>query len=238
MSRLPAERIKAFFLARLSPEGKFGIRLTVGMLVLMAASWIFGSIAEDVFTADEITFVDLNIANWFHAHMSPGVTTFMMVISQLHGVFGITIMSVLAAILFIRGKEHYWFLALVVTVAGGMLVNTLIKTAFHRARPSFSDPILTLTSYSFPSGHTAGAMLFYGVLCAFAVSHVSTRAGRTAMIVFSLLMVGLVALSRLYLGAHYLSDVLAAAAESIAWLALSLTSISVLRRRRRMRAHS
>ena len=52
---------------------------------------------------------------------------------------------------------------MIVRVAGGLTLNVLMKLAFHRARPSFDDPLLTLTSYSFPSGHVAGSTLFYGL---------------------------------------------------------------------------
>ena len=228
--------LTAFLRARFSPEGYLGLHLTVGALLLMAAGWVFGSIAENVATADTITVVDLKIAYWFHAHANPLLTEFMLFITKLHSVLGITILSVLTGLVFIWKKEWYWLLGLAVSVAGGMLVNVLVKYAFHRARPSFDDPLLTLTTYSFPSGHTAGSMLFYGVLTAYLVCHIRSWPWRTPVVVFAVLMVMVVGISRMYLGVHYLSDVLAAVAESIAWLALSLTTISILRRRKEARS--
>src|SRR4029079_36567 len=56
--------------------------------------------------------------------------------------------------------------ALVVWVGGGLTLNVLMKLAFHRARPVLDDPLLTLTSYSFPSGHVAGSTLMYGLIVA------------------------------------------------------------------------
>ena len=67
-------------------------------------------------------------------------------------------------------------------MTGGMLLNVLLKHAYERARPSFDDPILTLETYSFPSGHTAGATVFYGVLAAFLVSRTSRHRWRAAMV--------------------------------------------------------
>jgi hypothetical protein len=78
-------------------------------------------------------------------------------------------------------------------------------------------------SYSFPSGHVAGATLFYGVLGAMLLSKTDMRWWKGLMAILAIII--LVALSRLYLGVHYLSDVLAAFAEAVAWLSLCLMSI-------------
>lgn len=212
-----------------------GLHLTVGALLLIAAGWLFGSIAEDVATADTITVVDLEVARWFHAHANPGLTTFMLFVTHIHSVLGITILSVLTGLVFIYKKELYWLLGLAVSVAGGMLVNVLVKYAFHRVRPNFEDPLLTLTTYSFPSGHTAGSMLFYGVLTAYLMCQIRSWCWRVPVVVFAVLMVITVGTSRIYLGVHYLSDVLGAIAESIAWLALSLTTVYSLRLRKEVR---
>lgn len=221
----------AFLRARFSPEGYLGLHLTVGALLLVMAAWFFGSIAEDVVTADTITVVDFEVARWFHAHRNPVLTKFMLFISDIHSVLGIILWSMLTALIFIWKKDWYWLLGLAVSVGGGMLVNVLVKYAFHRARPSFDEPLLTLMTYSFPSGHTAGSMLFYGVLTAYLVCHVRFWRWQIPIVTIAVLMVVIVGISRMYLGVHYLSDVLAAIAESIAWLALSLTAISTLRRR-------
>jgi len=89
-----------------------------------------------------------------------------------------------------------------------------------------------LITYSFPSGHTAAATVFWGLLASYLVIVRPHWHARLLAICVSVTMVLLVALSRLYLGAHYLSDVLAAMAESVAWLAIWITAISTLRRRR------
>jgi undecaprenyl-diphosphatase len=103
---------------------------------------------------------------------------------------------------------------------------------FHRPRPHFDDPILTLTSYSFPSGHSMMATVLYGVLAAYLVANTSDWRLRALVILLAGLLIALVGFSRMYLGAHYLSDVLGAMAEGLAWLSLCLTFVySVWRRR-------
>jgi undecaprenyl-diphosphatase len=107
----------------------------------------------------------------------------------------------------------------------------LLKHAYERARPVFDKPVVELATYSFPSGHTAGAVVFYGVLAAFLVSRFYDRRKRSACVIVAIAVVTLVAFSRLYLGAHYLSDVVAAACASTAWLVLCLSAVHHLVRR-------
>ncbi|HEU5317074.1 MAG TPA: VTT domain-containing protein, partial [Chloroflexota bacterium] len=130
-----------------------------------------------------------------------------------------------------RMREKYWILTLWLAVGGGLLLNWLLKLSYERARPRFDDPLLTLTTYSFPSGHTAGAVVFYGVLAAFLVSRFHQPWKRLACVTGAVVAVALVAFSRMYLGAHYLSDVLAAICSSTAWLVLCLASVHALVRR-------
>ena len=207
----------------------------VGLLVLIIAGWLFLSMAEDVVSGDRITLVDAQLAAWFHIHATPLFTQFMLVVSNLQGILAMSIYALFFGIFLLRKKQRYWLLALVLAVPGGMLLNVFMKEIFNRARPGFTDPLVTLTTYSFPSGHVAGATLFYGVFAAYLIAHISKWRWRIAVVVTAILLVTLVALSRLYLGAHYLSDVLGAAAEGVAWLALCLTITHILWERRAAR---
>lgn len=215
----------AFLHARLSPRSYLGLHLTLGALVLIGASWLFGGIAEDVLTGDPLTVIDVRVAEWFHAHATPVLTQWMLLITNLHGPTAISILIALAALYLAWKRDWYWFICLMVTAPSGMLLNVLMKQAFHRARPSFDNPLLTLPSYSFPSGHAAGATLFYGVLAAMLVSKIDAWRPRVIIILTAIALILLVALSRVYLGLHYLSDVLGGFAEAMAWLTLCLLGI-------------
>lgn len=221
-----------FIRARLSPTGYLGLHLTLGALTLIGAGWLFGGIAEDVVTGDPLTVVDARVAAWFHARAIPTLTRPMLLITNLHGTLGITLLSLALALVLIWKRAWDWLLVLALVIPGGMLLNVLTKHAFGRARPSFADPILALPTYSFPSGHVAAATLLYGLLAAIIITRMDGWRWRAPVALLALLIVALVALSRVYLGAHYLSDVLAALAESTAWLALCLTAMHTLRHRR------
>ena len=126
-----------------------------------------------------------------------------------------------------RRRHHFWTLSLVSSVFGGMLLNALLKLIFQRARPVIDHPLLTLVTHSFPSGHTMNATVFYGVVAAFIVMQRCHIAFRLVAPLAAILMIALVAISRVYLGVHFLSDVLASVAEGIAWLALCLTAMNI-----------
>jgi undecaprenyl-diphosphatase len=221
----------AFSKAHLSQDSFFWWHI-LGLLVLIAAGWLLLGMAEDVVSGDRITLVDTQLAAWFHAHATPPFTQFMLIVSYLQGILAMSIYALLFGVFLLRKKQRYWLLALILALPGGMLLNVLMKEIFNRARPGFTDPLVTLTTYSFPSGHVAGATLFYGVLAAYLSAHISKWHWRVAVVIATILLVTLVALSRLYLGAHFLSDVLGAIAEGIAWLALCLTVTHILWQRR------
>ncbi|MEO5700317.1 MAG: phosphatase PAP2 family protein [Casimicrobiaceae bacterium] len=219
----------AFLEARLSPTGYFGINLTLGALVVIGAGWIFGGIAEDVVTGDPLTKVDNRIAAWFHAQAVPPLTRAMLLLTELGGLWGIAIATGALALHLAWRRQWHWLGAQLVAVPGGMLVNVLSKYAFARARPSFVDPLLTLTTYSFPSGHVAASTLFYGFLAAYLVARVPAWGWRVLFVLSSSFIVALVGLTRVYLGVHFLSDVLAAFALGTAWLAMVLTTFHTFR---------
>jgi membrane-associated phospholipid phosphatase len=224
-------RLHRHLAARFEPDSLFGLHLTVGVVLLCLAAWLFGEIAGEVVDKASLTIVDQQVATWFHQYAASAWTPFFLVITHWHGQVGMVIMaSMLAGYLYSR-QAYYWLASLVLAVPGGMLLNVLLKYFYQRARPSFDDPIVSLASFSFPSGHTSGSTLFYGVLGAYLVC-LSPRWGvRAAWTLLAVGMVALVGLSRIYLGAHFLSDVLGAAAASGAWLAICITGVSTLRRR-------
>ena len=215
----------SFLQARFSPTSYLGLQLTAGAVVLTGASWLFGGIAEDVVTGDPLTVIDVQVSQWFHAHAHPLLTQVMLIVTHLHGPAAVTLAVVLIAAYLAWKRNWYWLLCIGLTVPSGMLLNIAMKYAFHRTRPRFDDPLLMLTTYSFPSGHVAGATLFYGVMAAMVIAKIPAWRWRVAAVLGAIMMVALVGLSRVYLGAHYLSDVLAAFAEGVAWLTLCLTGI-------------
>ena len=220
-------RLLAWLRRRITPGGYFGLELTAGAVVFIAAAWAFGGLAEDVHTGEPITQVDARIAQWFHVQSTAGMQALMAGVSWFH-TWPIGLLAGAFLVYLLSRRQWMWALFGSTAVLGGMLLNTLLKLAFHRTRPSLSGLSTALNTYSFPSGHTMAATVLYGVLAAYAIGRVRSLAARLAIAISAVLIVALVAFSRIYLGVHYLSDVLAAAAEGIAWLALSYAAAYTL----------
>jgi membrane-associated phospholipid phosphatase len=224
---------KSFLQARLSREGFLGLHLTLGIVFLSAATWIFAGLAADVANGDPLTLTDARFSNWLQAQATPSLTRVMLLITHLHSTLGVTVMTLATSILLWRRRLRHWVFTLLATIYGGMLLNFWLKAVFQRARPHFDGPILILSSYSFPSGHTMMATVFYGTLSAIVIARVRDWKWRVLAIIVAVLLLALVGFSRIYLGVHYLSDVVGAIAEGVAWLALCLTATETMRRRRR-----
>lgn len=209
-----------------SRHAELALRLGVGALVLIAAASLFGAIAHDVVMSDRLTVLDVQVARWLRAHATPEATRWMLLVTDLHSTIAVSCYATIVAAALAWRRRWRRLTTLVVCVGGGLTLNVLMKLAFQRARPVLDDPLLTLTSYSFPSGHVAGSTLMYGLIVAWAFTRTGRPVIRAAVVVAAAAAIALVAYTRLYLGVHFLSDVAAAFAEGVAWLALCLGALT------------
>lgn len=217
------------------PRDFLSLHLAAGILIFATMTLTLGEISEDVINHEPLTVADARLGAWLHAHASPFLTSAMFVATSFGSTLTVTCIAVLFGLYLLRRRRFYWLAALVSSVGGGALLNKILKYAFHRARPHFDDPILTLTSYSFPSGHTMMASVLYGVIAAYLFSKTRDWRRRVLIVLSASLLILLVGFSRIYLGAHYLSDVLGALAEGLAWLSLCLTAVYSICQRKRQR---
>lgn len=231
-----ARRPWKFLRARLSREGYLGLHLTIGVLVILATGWWFGDIAEDMTRSAGTRIFDEDVAQYFHRHATPSATQAARVASFFGSVGFVTAASVLTALVFLWRKWGYRLLALVLVIGGGSLLNILLKHLFHRQRPVLENPFVTLSSYGFPSGHTMGSTLLYGLLAMLAAQSIRRWRMRAWPFVVAVLVVGTIGFTRIYLGAHYLTDVLGAIAAGLAWLTICWTGVETFRGWRRSRS--
>jgi undecaprenyl-diphosphatase len=200
-------------------------QLGAGALVLIAAAFLFGAIAQQVVAGAPLTQLDADLATWLHRRVGSPWLELLLAITHVHSTVAISCYAIVAGIVLARQQRWRSVVTVIVTVAGGLVLNVLMKLAFQRQRPSFDDPLLTLDTYSFPSGHVAGSTLFYGLCVAWVYRRTPELRWRLAALAVATVALVLVGLSRMVLGVHYLSDVVAAFAEGVAWLALCLTAL-------------
>jgi membrane-associated phospholipid phosphatase len=120
---------------------------------------------------------------------------------------------------------------LIIAVPGGMLLNEWMKILVHRHRPFVDGPFVDWSGYSFASGHTIGATLLYGQLLLFVLPSLKARHWRLLCTFSAISLILLVGFSRIALGAHFLTDVLAAIIFGIVWLMLCMVLGKPVRRR-------
>jgi membrane-associated phospholipid phosphatase len=224
------ERSRRFLDARLSPEGYLGLHFTIGLVVILAAGWWFGNIAEDMSRHAATRVLDDSITAWFVAHGTPLLTMIARTITFFGSVGFLSSASFLTALVLARNRSFYRLLALFLAVGGGALLNLTLKHFFHRQRPVLENPLVTLSSYGFPSGHTMGSTIFYGVLALIVTYSIRRWSRRVLAGWAAAFVIASIGASRIYLGAHYFTDVIGAIAIGLAWLAFSWTAIETLRR--------
>ena len=215
-----------------SSNSYLGWHLVIGLLVFASMTLILGEIAEDVMNGEPLTLADAQLNTWLYTHRSPHLTIAFLIVTAFGSTAVASFIAVVVGLYLLWRRQTYWFAAVWLSVFGGLLLNKFLKYVFHRPRPHFNDPILALTSYSFPSGHTMAATVLYGVLAALLVTKIKRRSFRVLIILAASFLIALVGFSRMYLGVHYLSDVLGAIAEGLAWLSLCLTALHAVWRKR------
>lgn len=238
-----------FLRARFVRDHYLGLPLTTGVLAVLSALLLFALIAYEVSTHGALTRLDQQLADWFNRHAFSPLTELVLAYTHLHGTVGVLAIGALLLWRMLLLRQWHWIADLLLVLPGGMLFNFGLKHVFARLRPSFDDPILVLHSYSFPSGHTIGATLLYTLLAAYLLNQPALRAAfdarlggarRTTAMVLStaLLLVMLTAFSRVYLGAHFLSDVLGGMLLGTAWFSFWTTAVFTTQRHYSARTRS
>lgn len=200
--------------------------LGIGILCLCLLG--FGDLAEDVWFREGFSW-DTPVALALHHLSQPWLTSSMILITATGNGGAIALVSGLAIWFYWRRQTNYVIL-LTATFGGAMACNTLLKQVFMRMRPHLFPPLVVEADYSFPSGHTVAAMTSYGLLAV-----MLWRQGYYGWALCAGSWVMAVAVSRVYLGVHYPSDVLAALMFGVLWLTAAFTVFGEYRRRSLLR---
>lgn len=209
-------------------ETRVLLRLALGLTVALAGLGVFAWLAGQIGAQTELGRADQALTDALRAHVPHLVMQVFALLTHLADTVTLTLLCIgVASILLARG--HRWLaLGWVMAVAGNGLLNPLLKQIFGRIRPLDPDGLVLAPGFSFPSGHSSGAVVAYGMLAYLALRLLPARWHR--LILFSALVVVItVGTSRLILRVHFASDVLAGLASGTAWLALCITSIEFLR---------
>lgn len=208
----------------------FSRKNAVFWLALCCAA-AFGLIAWLV-QAENTAGFDSAVIGFVQSAESPGLTgaaKFLAVLGSSKGAIPLSLAAM--ALLFVVFKHRLELLLFLWVGVGSNLINVMLKERFVRERPNIHR-IVEEIGYSFPSGHSMAAVSLYGVLAFLLWRHIPTAAGRTVLIIAAAFMILVMGWSRIYLGVHYPSDVIAGYAASAAWLTLSIGLFERFRRPR------
>ena len=210
-------------------EGVLGSVIDRGGLPLPGRTWPIFGIAFVGFATPVIGFVELAervtdgaklpfdrpVMLWLRRRHSSGTTRFVRAVTELGRVTAVPVFALAAAgyLAYVRGSRRPAAL-LTVSLVGSTIINSVLKVMYRRARPTFFAHIVQEKSYSFPSGHAMASAALAGCACVLAWP---TR-WRYPVIAASSVYVPTIGLSRMYLGVHFPSDILAGWCVSLAWV--------------------
>ncbi len=235
-----ASRLLAFLAsrgARFHTYAPVVLIVIAGALLTAWAGEAFIDLGEDVqHKAPQLLQLDASVQQWAISARSPGATRFFVGVTDIGGPAGCATIAVIAAIVLAIQKRWRWIAYLAATTGGGALLNMELKRYFARARPDITTMLKLAKGYSFPSGHAMGSTVVFGALSYFAFRLLPGWRWKSAALAFATTMVIAVALSRVYLGAHWLSDVGAGIVAGSVWNTATTVAYETLRRVRLIRA--
>jgi len=214
-------------------DERFGLRLGAGVIGMFTASAVFVLLVLLVRSGwPPLRELDSNAARAAQRldGSHPGLVRTAETVSNVFdpNVFRV-VLGLIALMYLVRGERRHavWLL---VTVFGGAALGVVLKTTVGRARPALPDPVSPVPGgMSFPSGHALGASIGCCLLLLLTL-RLLPRRGRIAAILAAVLVVGVVALARVVLGVHFVSDVLAGITLGIAWVAVTTWAYVAWRR--------
>jgi undecaprenyl-diphosphatase len=188
---------------------------------------LFSWLSEQVFAGDTQR-LDSSIRMKVHEFFSPQLTRFMEVMTFLGSIgFLTSLFVILVAVWIAKGRKRpaVW---MAIAVGGSVILDISLKLSFHRPRPIPFVGVAPLT-YSFPSGHALSSFCFYGVLAGLLTVRIENRAIRILIWIVAATLVAAIGLSRIYLGVHYPTDVIAGYIAAAAWVSTLLFAVHARR---------
>jgi undecaprenyl-diphosphatase len=206
------------------------VSLVLAVLSLVLFAWIAGSLSHVW-----VRHFDFVIRSKVHEHASPTLTEWMIWISFIGG-DGLVLAALLSFTLFLVFQWKRAALWLVIDISGALVLDLTLKYSFDRLRPTpFFVPLPHTPS--FPSGHALFSFCFYGVLAGLLAARIESRGLQVLIWTCAAILVAAIGLSRIYLGVHYPSDVVAGYLTGTLWVS-SMVALDRMRKRRRERSQS
>lgn len=205
-----------------------GIYLVGGAVIAIACTALFVEIASHVQRGATQTF-DEAVMRWMGAHRIEWIEKSLLEITALGTGLVLMVMVAIAALFLIATQHKFSAFLLLVATGGGIVFNAMLKSTFDRPRPRLFEWLTEPSSSSFPSGHAMTSAIAYFTVAYLIARLEKRRWMRAITIVIALALVLLISVSRIYLGVHYPSDVLAGMVIGLAWAGFCLAGLEAVR---------
>ena len=210
----------------LGPYSALIITLVIGLTIAVALSAVSAEIYDAVKENDDVAVVDRPVLEFMMTLRTPFGNTAVTAFTDIAGTIGMPLIAVAAILILALTRRSWTPVILIVAAGGGSLLMTIAgKDQIGRARPPLTDAVPPYEySPSFPSGHSLNALVIAGIIAYLLVLRQRSLGRRVVTVSVAALFALLVGMSRVYLGHHWLTDVLAAWTLGVAWLALVITA--------------
>jgi membrane-associated phospholipid phosphatase len=224
-------------IARLDPRAYLTLHIVIGLAVCLLTAWIFAALLDSVREHDVLVQRDERVAGWFHTNGTTFGDRVFVLISALGSPVAMAVLFGAAALYLWRAKQRTLLVAWALSFVGGTILDGVMKDVVRRPRPEFAAKFLHYSSWSFPSGHSMGSLIGFAMLAytIIRVCRIESTWAKVCIWAAALTMIALVGYSRIYLGVHYLSDVVAGYTLGVLWLAVCFTGLQLVSRRAELR---
>lgn len=188
-------------------------------LIIAAVFWFsFFGVVQDYIADDPLVQADLRVMFFVQTLREPAYNSVMLFLTYLGNWQVISVGSVVFAILMYLSRQWWWLGAFAASILGEQIISQVAKFTFHRARPNLDNALLAASGNSFPSGHALVAFAFYGFIACYAMAQTRSWWGKTLILASVVPLILGIGFSRIYLGVHWPSDVIASFALGPAWV--------------------
>jgi len=209
-------------------------RMAIGFAIIVVAAWVFAAIADEIGEGETLGRLDTLVSSAIGQAVSPATVQAFAFVTHLGDPTTLGALCFVVAMLLVARGERALALGWVIAITGNAVLNTTLKGVFERVRPVHDQAIAHADGYSFPSGHTSGSVVAYGML-AYVLIRTTPPAFHLPALVAGAAIAFVTGCSRVFLQVHYPSDVVAGFASGLAWLGIVIASVEAARQYRKSR---
>ena len=196
---------------------RLGRSRLLGFALALVSFGLFLKLTFEITEDSKVGFLDRGILTWVGAHRVPSMNGIAVDITALGSPTIIVIGTLVGVILLLLSRNRWGAVYLAVGSAGAGIGTWSLKHLFSRDRPTLIPHLIDVSGSSYPSGHSFGATAFYSLLMFISWRHFQSARSRSVLFALTSVIIGLVAISRIYLGVHFPSDVLSGVLLGSAW---------------------